>query len=74
MSDAFIDAVKMDDVQGAKQYVFDALQVKIADSFNNITSDAISAFGFSTKQAQQSDSYDETTVDATTDQTSTNEE
>ena len=44
MSDAFIDAVKMDDVQGAKQYVFDTLQVKIADSFNNITSDAISAF------------------------------
>lgn len=74
MSDAFIDAVKNDDVQGAKQYVFDALQVKIADSFNNITSDAISAFGFSTKQAQQADSYDETTVDATTDQTSTNEE
>lgn len=74
MSDAFIDAVKMDDVQGAKQYVFDTLQVKIADSFNNITSDAISAFGLSTKQAQQADSYDETTVDATTDQTSTNEE
>lgn len=74
MSDAFIDAVKMDDVQGAKQYVFDTLQVKIADSFNNITSDAISAFGFSTKQAQQADSYDETTVDATTDQTFTNEE
>lgn len=74
MSDAFIDAVKMDDVQGAKQYVFDTLQVKIADSFNNITSDAISAFGFSTKQAQQADLYDETTVDATTDQTSTNEE
>lgn len=74
MSDAFIDAVKMDDVQGAKQYVFDTLQVKIADSFNNITSDAISAFGFSTKQAQQADSYDETTVDVTTDQTSTNEE
>ena len=74
MSDAFIDAVKMDDVQGAKQYVFDTLQVKIADSFNNITSDAISAFGFSTKQAQQAVSYDETTVDATTDQTSTNEE
>ena len=74
MSDAFIDAVKMDDVQGAKQYVFDTLQVKIADSFNNITSDAISAFGFSTKQAQQADTYDETPVDATTDQTSTNEE
>ena len=73
MSDAFIDAVKNDDVQGAKQYVFDALQVKIADSFNNITSDAISAFGFSTKQAQQADTYDETPVDITN-QVSTNEE
>lgn len=65
MSDAFIDAVKMDDVQGAKQFVFDTLHVKIADSFNSITSDAISAFGFSVKQNQQAETYDDANVDTT---------
>ncbi len=63
MSNAFIDAVKNDDVQTAKQFAFNALNIKVADSFNAITSNAFSNLGFTKTLSKDLEKSDDTSKD-----------